>query len=253
MNNTFFFKYTLTNLYKRPSNKSEVVSQVLYGEKFKILSKNKTWIKIKTSYDNYIGHIKNKNYQKKFIPTHKIYNLKTKIFKQPINKVKYETKSFLAFASRVSMVDSHRGFIKYEKNKWLKKKDIKKITHFDNDYLRILKLFLNTKYVWGGKSYRGIDCSAIIQLFFFYNDKFFPRDTKDQVKYLKEDIKRKIFKKGDIIFWKGHVAICINNKQLIHAFGPRKKVIIMNIQKTITEIKNNSNLNVIGRKNINDY
>ena len=135
----------------------------------------------------------------------------------------------------------------------VKKKDIKKIVHIDNDYLKILKLFLNIKYIWGGKSFKGIDCSAIIQLFFFYNNKFFPRDTKDQIKYLRKNIKRKIFKKGDIIFWKGHVAICVNNAQLIHAFGPRKKVIIMNIQKTIIEIKNNSKLDVIGKKNIDDY
>ena len=99
----------------------------------------------------------------------------------------------------------------------------------------------------------GIDCSAILQLIFFYNGKFYPRDTKDQVKYLNKNIKRENFKKGDIIFWKGHVAICINNKKLIHAFGPRKKVIIMDIKKTINEIKNNSKLSIISRKNINDY
>jgi gamma-D-glutamyl-L-lysine dipeptidyl-peptidase len=253
MNNIFFFKHPLTNLYKSSSNKSEIVSQILYGEKFKILSKNKTWIKIKTSYDNYIGYIKNKYYEKKFLPTYKIYKIKTKIFKKPINKRKYETKSFLTFASKVQMIENHKGFIKYEKNKWIKKNDTKKITHEENDYFKILKIFLNTKYIWGGKSYKGIDCSAIIQLFFFYNNKFFPRDTKDQIKYLKSDIKRKIFKKGDIIFWKGHVAICVNNKKLIHAFGPRKKVIIANIQKTIIEIKKNSKLNIIGKKNINDY
>ena len=122
MNNNFFFKYPLTNLYKSPSNKSEIVSQILYGEKFKVLSKNKIWLKVKSSYDNYTGFIKNKYYEKKFIPTHKICKLKAKIFKKPINKVKYETKSFLTFASRVSLVESYKGFIRYEKNKWLKKK-----------------------------------------------------------------------------------------------------------------------------------
>ena len=46
---------------------------------------------------------------------------------------------------------------------------------------------------------------------------------------------KKKFKKGDIIFWKGHVAICINTNDLIHAYGPKKKVIIMNIKKTLEE------------------
>ena len=48
---------------------------------------------------------------------------------------------------------------------------------------------------------------------------------------------KKIFKKGDIIFWKGHVAICIDSKKLIHAYGPEKKVLVMPITKTIKRIE----------------
>ena len=80
--------------------------------------------------------------------------------------------------------------------------------------MKVLKLFLKTKYVWGGKTYKGIDCSAILQLFYYYNNKFYPRDTKDQIKYSKSNIKTKKFKKGDVIFWKGHVAICIKFKKI---------------------------------------
>jgi len=96
--------------------------------------------------------------------------------------------------------------------------------------------------VWGGKTYKGIDCSALLQLFYYYNNLYYPRDTKDQIEYSKIKLKRKIFKKGDIIFWKGHVAVCINSKKLIHAYGPEKKVLIMPIIKTIERIKRTANL-----------
>ena len=125
-----------------------------------------------------------------------------------------------------------------------KKKNIKKIKHIENNYINILKLFINTKYIWGGKTYDGIDCSAILQLIYYYNNKFYPRDTKDQIKYSKK-IKKKKFKKGDIIFWKGHVAICINAKKLIHAYGPEKKVLIMPIKKTLDRIERTTKLTVI--------
>ena len=132
----------------------------------------------------------------------------------------------------------------FEKNKWLNSKDIKPIDQKDQNILKILKLFLNCKYTWGGKTFNGIDCSALIQLFYKFNNNFFPRDTVDQIKF-KKGVKRKVkFKLGDIIYWKGHVAVCINSKELIHAYGPRKKVLIMPIKKTIKLIKDTANLEV---------
>ena len=104
--------------------------------------------------------------------------------------------------------------------------------------------------MWGGKSSDGIDCSALIQIFFYYNNEFFHRDTKDQIKSLKKIKKTKGYDKKKLIFWKGHVAYCLNKKILIHAYGPKKKVLIMNIDKTIKEIKNKSNLKVVGIRKI---
>ena len=240
MKDSYFYKKPLSNIYKKPNVFSEVTSQILYGEKFKIISKNKNWIKIKVSFDNYTGYIKNKYYTKDHQPTHKIFTLKANIY----NKQKNKTKNFLPFASRISMINENKKFIEFEKNKWIKKKDIKKINHIEKDYLKVLKMFLKIKYLWGGKTYRGIDCSAILQLFFYYNNKFYPRDTKDQIKYSAKKNKSKVFKKGDIIFWKGHVAVCINAQKLIHAYGPEKKVLIMNIKETINRIERTAKLTV---------
>ena len=240
MKDNYFYKKPLSNIYKKPNAFSEVTSQILYGEKFKIISKNKNWIKIKVSFDNYTGYIKNKYYIKDHQPTHKIFTLKANIY----NKQKNKTKNFLPFASRISMIDENKKFIEFEKNKWIKKKDIKKINHIEKDYLKVLKMFLKIKYLWGGKTYRGIDCSAILQLFFYYNNKFYPRDTKDQIKYSAKKNRSKVFKKGDIIFWKGHVAVCINAQKLIHAYGPEKKVLIMNIKETINRIERTAKLTV---------
>jgi hypothetical protein len=236
--NNYYYKKPLSNIYKRPSKVSEVTSQIIYGEKFNIISKNKDWLKIKTSFDNYIGYIKNKNYIDNFKPTHKIFVLKASIF----DKAKRRTKYFLAFASKVSILQENKKFIEFEKDKWIKKANIKKINYIEKNYLRILKLFLSTKYVWGGKTYRGIDCSAFLQLIFYYNNRFYPRDTKDQIRYSKKNIRKKIFNKGNIIFWKGHVAICTNSKKLIHAYGPEKKVLIMPIAETIDRIERTAKL-----------
>ena len=239
MKNNFYFKEPFSNIYKLPNIRSEVTSQILYGERFKILSKRKGWIKIKSLYDRYSGFIKDKKYVKELKITHKVSNIEANIFKNPNTK----TKRNLYFGSKLSVLEKRNGFARFDKNQWVKSKDIKKITHKEKNFVKILKLFLKTKYVWGGKTNKGIDCSALLQIFFYYNNLFYPRDTKDQINYSIKKISKK-FKKGDIIFWKGHVAICINSKQLIHAYGPEKRVLIMPIKKTIKRILDTANLKV---------
>ena len=241
MKNSFFNK-PLGNINLKPSSNSEVVSQILYGEKFQILLKKKNWIKIKTSYDNYVGYIKKNKFLKKFKPVNKICKLRSRIFK--IQNRKYvASKNFLYFGSGISVIKKNKNFIEFEKNKWIKKQDTQSIDHYEKNYIKIFRLFLNTKYLWGGKTAEGIDCSALIQIFFYYNRIFFPRDSKYQRIYSKKKLSKKL-KKGDIIFWKGHVGLCINKSQFIHAYGPRKRVLIMGISSTIELINKTANLKV---------
>ncbi len=240
MQNNFYFIKNFTNIYRKPSKLSEVTSQIIYGQKFKILLKKKNWIKIKTLSDNYVGYIKNSYYKQKFTPNYKVNSLKANIFKRPGIK----TKIWFTFGSRLAVIEENGNYVKIENNKWIKKIDIKKISYKEKSFVKIFKKFLNVKYIWGGKTFNGIDCSALLQTYFNYNNLFYPRDTKDQINYSKISFKRNKFQKGDIIFWKGHVAMCLNSKQLIHAYGPKKKVIIMPILKTVSLIQRTAKLKI---------
>jgi hypothetical protein len=233
--NNFFCNNPYINLYDRPSINSKISSQIIYGEKFKVLRKVKNFLKIRTSYDRYHGYIKNKKFINKIKPTHKVKVLKTRINK---------SNNFLPFSSEIEILKRKKNYVMFEKNKWIKQKDITLINKKEKNFVKIFKSYLNCKYKWGGKTYDGIDCSALIQIFYKFNNKFFPRDTVDQIKYKKGSITKKKFKLGDIIYWKGHVAFCINSKKLIHAYGPKKKVIVMPIDKTIKIIEKTANLKV---------
>ncbi len=235
MQSNYYSIYPCINIYERASINSKISSQIIYGEKFKILKKAKNFIKIRTFYDRYSGYIKNKNFIKKFKPTHKVKVLKTKI---------YKSNKFLPFSSEIEILKRKKNYVMFKKNKWIKKKDIIFIDKKQKNFSKIFKLYLNCKYKWGGKTYQGIDCSALIQLFYKFNNKFFPRDTVDQIKYKKGIARKKKFKLGNVIYWKGHVAICINSKKLIHAYGPRKKVVVMPINETIKRIEKTANLKV---------
>ncbi len=131
-----------------------------------------------------------------------------------------------------------------------KKNDLEKINVKNKNIFKNIKKFSGVKYKWGEKNFKGIDCSALVQLFVNYNNRFCPRDTKDQVKYFKKKIKLSNLRKDDLIFWKGHVAIAISKKKLIHAYGPVKKVVVSSIKKTIDRINRTANLQVMGVRRI---
>lgn len=243
MTNKFFCKDITVNLLEKPDKNSNISSQLIYGDKFKILKKKRGYLKIKNSYDGYIGFVKSIRYIDNFIPTHKVSVLKSKIYTIKNNRIR-SLNIFLPFSSKVNILKKNKNLGMFEKNKWLRLKDLsidgKKIKSFTYIY----KLFLNCPYKWGGMTFRGIDCSGLIQIFFKFNNKIFPRDTIKQVKFKKGLNIKNIFRKGNIIFWKGHVAACVSNKNLIHAYGPMKKVVIMPIDKTVKIIRDTAGLKI---------
>ena len=70
------------------------------------------------------------------------------------------------------------------------------------------------------------------------------------MKYFKKNVVINQIRKNDIIYWKGHVAIALSSKKLIHAYGPLKKTVIMGIDQTIKRINKTANLRVIGIKRL---
>jgi len=237
--------FPVLSIYKSPSIKSEVVTQMIYGDSFSIIKKTKKWMKIKIKEDNYKGYIKNKKYSNFLKPSHKVNTLKAKVYKFP-NKIKNKE---ISFGSKIKVIGVKSNFFKFA-NGWVKKNDVKPILYKEKNTFKKITSFKNIKYKWGGKSFKGIDCSALVQVFLNFNNKFCPRDAKDQVKYFKKNIKLKNIKKNDIIYWKGHVAVALSSKKLIHAYGPMKKTVIMDINQTIKRIERTAKLKIIGIKRL---
>jgi len=246
MTKYFTNNFNLTNLYKKPSTKSEIVTQMIFGDCFSISKKNKRWLKIKIKEDGYHGYVKNKKFSKYIKPTHKVSILKSKVFKYPNSKKKINE---LSFGSKIHKLESNKKFYKFSKG-WINKDDLKPISYKEKNPFKNILMFKNIKYKWGGKSFKGIDCSALIQVFLNFNNKFCPRDAKDQIKFFKKNVKLNKIMQNDIIYWKGHVALALSQKKLIHAYGPMRKTVVMEINQTIERIRRTANLEVIGIKRL---
>ena len=247
MKNNFGSNLPVINLYKKKSLRSGIDTQLLYGDNFKIIKKHIGWNKIRIKKDGYIGYIKNKKFSEPIKPNFKVSVLKARLFSKPSSKKKL--KKFLPYESRLKIIKKNGKFGKFGKY-WIKISDTKKISFKNKNPFKNIELFKNIKYLWGGKSYKGIDCSALVQVFFNHNNKYCPRDSKDQEKYFKKKVKLKNIRKNDMIFWKGHVAIALSKNKLIHAYGPMKKVVVMDIKKTIERIKRTANLKVTSIRRI---
>ena len=233
------------NVYKKNNIKSGVVTQLLYGDTFKKIKESGSWFKIKNDSDNYEGYIKKNNFPFNQKNTHKVYNLNANLYSKPSTKNKIKKK--LSFGSKIKVVEKKSNFYKFD-NLWIKKSDLKKINYKTKNTFKNIKKFINIKYRWGGKHFTGVDCSGLVQLFFNFNNKFCPRDAKDQIKYFKKKIRLENIRKNDLIFWKGHVAVAISRHNLIHSYGPIKGTSVMPIIKTINKIYKTASLKVIGIK-----
>ena len=120
--------FSVLNIYKKKNLKSEIVTQILYGDTFKILEKSNSWVKIKNDIDNYKGYIKNKKYPCNNKNTHKVFTLFANLYSKPKNSAKIKKK--LSFASKIRVTKKKNGFYKFD-DFWIKKNTLKKI-HYKN-------------------------------------------------------------------------------------------------------------------------
>ena len=112
MKNIYVISSPIINLYKKPSKRTEITSQIIYGESFQILKKTSKWLKIKILEDGYKGFIQKKNYINYIKPTYKIKKLKSSIFNFANPKIK---KGELSFGSKIKITGKKAKFLKFNK------------------------------------------------------------------------------------------------------------------------------------------
>jgi cell wall-associated NlpC family hydrolase len=106
-----------------------------------------------------------------------------------------------------------------------------------SDFVAVAERFLSVPYLWGGKSSLGIDCSGLVQLALQAAGVACPRDTYMQERALGHPKSLSELRRGDLIFWKGHVAIACDATTMIHANAHHMMVVKEPVSDAVTRIK----------------
>lgn len=202
-----------------PSDKTELVSQVLYGDYFKVLEQRKSWSKIRLAFDKYEGWIDNKQYleisEEQYQKLHQespILTYDLIDFVQDKNSQLYPIPLGAALNGLSLLKHNHEGQTIHD----IKTKD---------NLIETAFLYLNTPYLWGGKTPFGIDCSGFTQMVYKLNGYKLLRDASQQatqgdaLSFIEES------EPGDLAFFDNaegeivHVGIIMKDNYIIHAHG----------------------------------
>ena len=200
-------------------HESELVSQLLYGDCFKILSSKNEWLQIKTLNDSYVGWINNKQVNEiSKIDAEKI-TFDDKIFS--IRLIDYIETDENKLSSIV--LGSNIGACKYLGHKYDGPKTKK--TKTKPNLTKVASMYLNSPYLWGGKTPFGIDCSGLTQMIYRINGYKIPRDASQQSEFGETLSFIEESEPGDLAFFDDkegkiiHVGMLLENNYILHAHG----------------------------------
>ncbi|SHN70815.1 NlpC/P60 family protein [Bradyrhizobium erythrophlei] len=207
-------------LRRAPSSDAELMTQVLRGERATIYDRNgEGWAWGQLVSDGYVGWLPDRALRKSAeTPTHKVTALLTFAFPGP--SIKLPPAETLAMGTLLAVLREEGTFALTREGWYLPRQHLDAIGHREPDFVAVAERFVGTPYLWGGKSSLGIDCSGLVQVALTAAGTGCPRDSDMQQDGLGRELsaqEAKKLKRGDLIFWKGHVAIARDADTIVHA------------------------------------
>ena len=210
-------------LRPRPDLGAGIDTQLLFGEDVRVLDRADGWAWVKADFDGYVGYLPETALaEDEQAATHIVAVPRSFAYSGP--DLKTPAAFALSIGSRLRVV----GESETRGTRYLTLAGGQSVVAghclavdetAGDDYVSIAARFLETPYLWGGRSGFGLDCSALVQLAMMMTGRTAPRDSDMQAAGLGTPIERAELVRGDLVFWKGHVAIMEDDKTILHANG----------------------------------
>ena len=222
-------------LRKAADPMAEQWDQLLFGELFWVLDFRDGFAWGQAARDGYVGFVDEDDLAELGAPaTHQVAVLRTYAFAEPSIKARPIGLYSLNALTTIEATDGR--FAKGEGTGWFIADHLSPIGAVQADYVAIAKGFLGAAYQWGGRESLGLDCSGLVQQALAACGRAIPRDTDLQLAFfdaIAEDQRRR----GDLVFWKGHVAILLDADTILHANAHHMAVAVEPLAVAIARIE----------------
>ncbi len=215
-------------------------TEALFGETVRVFDTSDGWAWIQLDLDRYVGYVPANTLADQIVPaTHRVKATGTFVYAEP--DIKSPPVQHLSLNARLAVTGSTDRFQKLTTGGFVFSRHVAELGWRDRDFVEVAERFLGTPYLWGGRTRIGLDCSALVQVSLLACGLPAPRDTDMQRDELGEgiDIPADLegLRRGDLIFWPGHVGIMSDGIMMLHANGHHMLVVTEPLPEAAARIK----------------
>jgi cell wall-associated NlpC family hydrolase len=214
-------------LRRAPSHDAPLETQALYGEEILVFEEHEGWAWAQLTRDSYVGYMPGNALGAEAKPTHRIAVLSTFVYPKP--SIKAPPLMALPLDARIEVARSEGDFCVLAGGGFVYARHVAPLDVLEKDFVAVAERFLEAPYLWGGRTSQGLDCSGLIQNGLAATGRAAPRDTDMLEAALGSPIafddSLAGLRRGDLVFWKGHIGVMRDEAMLLHASGWHMKVV----------------------------